>query len=657
MSSRARQHVIRALAILLCIFTLIEVNYPSLSPQSQLALFALLGIVLCFLTVPVILVEPEIFLQLTRGKGGRLGRLLDIGLSLATAITCLYIVVQTEPMFDSLWLDGRSLGDRAGAETRLDFVVGLVGLVLVLEATRRSIGLALPILTAVFLAYGLWGAYLPGWLFPHRGYSVDRIVAQTFLHSQGVFGTALQVMFSYVFLFVLFGTLLEATGATQFIIDYTQRLLLGTRGGAAKVAILSSGLMGSLSGSAVANAATTGTFTIPLMRSSGFRPHIAAGVTAAASSGGALVPPVMGAGAYMMLEIIDPPVTYLQIVQAAIIPAVLYYTALFLIVHFYAERIGTARQEEPEPVSVKGVAFEGVVFAGALGSLIFFLLYGYTVFRAVTLALGVVLVLSLFHSRTRIGIPRIAEAMVKAAQGGIALISASACVGIILGIVTLTGIGTKFPSAILTMAGESLTLALVLIMIGSIILGMGLPSAVCYLLMATLIGSILNQLGVVPLAAHLFIFYFGMMSMVTPPVALAAYTSASIAGAGIMPTAFASFRFALVGFTLPFMFVYRPELLLLTASGETPHFVNVVVAVAVAVLGIVPLAAAIAGHLWSSLSPASRAGLFLASALLLTPIRQNWAGGLALSVFDIAGAGLFAAIAFVQWRARGAVTA
>jgi len=218
--------------------------------------------------------------------------------------------------------------------------------------------------------------------------------------------------------------------------------------------------------------------------------------------------------------------------------------------------------------------------------------------------------------------------------------------------VTLTGIGTKFPSAILALAGESLTLALVLIMVGSIVLGMGLPSAVCYLLMATLIGSILSQLGVVPLAAHLFIFYFGMMSMVTPPVALAAYTSASIAGARIMPTAFASFRFALVGFTLPFMFVFRPELLLLTASGETPHFASVAVAVSVAILGIIPLAAGIAGHLWTPLSVASRASLFLASALLLTPIQQDWTGSLRLSVFDALGAGLLGVVILTQWRRR-----
>ena len=640
MMAGTRETVMRVLAILLCLFTLIEVNYPLLAQPSQLAIFAMLGIIWGVLSSPMA----------RRWSGTRFSVAVDVLVSLATAVTCLYIVVQTEPRFQSLWLDGRSLGARAGAETTVDFFIGLVGLLLVLEATRRTLGLALPVLATLFLLYAYFGVYFPDWLFPHRGYSVERIVAQTFLQSQGVFGTALKVMFTYVFLFVLFGALLEVTGATQFIIDYAQRIFRGSRGGAAKVAVLSSGLMGSLSGSAVANAATTGTFTIPLMRSSGFRPHIAAGVTAAASAGGALVPPVMGAGAYMMLELIDPPVTYLQIVRAAVIPAFLFYLALFLIVHFYARRVGTSDKSDSTTGRVDN-RFEGFVFTSALGSLIAFLLAGYTVFRAVSLALVVVFVTSFFHPRTRIGLKRAAVAMARAAQGGITLIAAAACVGIILGVVTLTGIGTKFPSLILQLAGDSLPLALVLIMIGSIVLGMGLPSAVCYLLMATLIGSVLNQLGVVPLAAHLFIFYFGMMSMVTPPVALAAYTSASIAGAGIMPSAFAAFRFALVGFTLPFMFVFRPELLLMTPGGDAPGITSVIIAVTMAILGIVPLAAAIAGYLWVPLSVAARGGLLLASALLLYPGQDDFLA-LGLSAINVAGATLLGGLVFAQWSRR-----
>jgi TRAP transporter 4TM/12TM fusion protein len=608
MPSSFREHVVRGSAVFLCLFTLVEVNYPHLAPQSQLAIFAMMGMALTFLLFPA----------RKDWKDSPVARALDMVLLGVACLCCLYVVSQTEPLFQNWWLEGRSLGNRAGAEVSLDFLIGAIGVAVVLEVTRRAVGLPLPLLATVFLLYAGFGSHLPDWLFPHRGYSWERIVAQTFLHSQGVFGIALKVMFSYVFLFVVFGALLEATGAIQFVIGLTRRLFRGSAGGASKVAVIASGFMGSLSGSAVANAATTGTFTIPLMKSSGFPPHVAAGITAAASSGGALVPPVMGAGAYMMLEIIDPPVTYLQIMKAAILPAVLFYLALFLIVHFYSKRVGAAVGTEETSGDYR-LRFEGVVFFAALGALIVFLVGGFTVFRAVTLAIGVVLVLSSCHPRTRIGWKRLLVAMVSAARGGIALICASACVGIILGVVTLTGVGTKFPSAILALSGESLLLALVLIMVGSIVLGMGLPSAVCYLLMATLIGSVLNRLDVIPLAAHLFIFYFGMMSMVTPPVALAAYTSASIAGTNIMRSSFAAFRFALVGFTLPFMFVFRPELLLMGPDGGAPSLPATAVAVVLALLGIFSLAVGIAGFLWTPVSRWARGAFLLIAALLLYP--------------------------------------
>ncbi|MCB1036331.1 MAG: TRAP transporter fused permease subunit, partial [Acidobacteria bacterium] len=385
---------------------------------------------------------------------------------------------------------------------------------------------------------------------------------QTFLHSQGVFGVALQVMFTYVFLFVLFGVLLEVTGATGFILGLARRLFRKSPGGAAKVAVLSSGLMGSLSGSAVANTATTGTFTIPMMKSGGMKPHVAGGIEAAASSGGALVPPVMGAGAYMMLELVQPPVTYLEILRAALIPAVLYYLSLFLIVHFKARRLGAAASMgEAGAMPVR--PWPGVVFLGSFVTLITLLLRGYSPFRAATVAAAAVILLSSLRPETRLALRAFFRALAKAARDMVPLIAAAACVGVILGVVTLTGVGGRLPSTLLPLAEQNLLLALVAIMVSSIVLGMGLPSAVCYLLMATLVGPVLAHLGVAPLAAHLFIFYFGMMSMVTPPVALAAYTAASIAGSNIWKTSVAAFSFALVGFTLPFMFVYRPELLLL----------------------------------------------------------------------------------------------
>jgi TRAP transporter 4TM/12TM fusion protein len=668
MINRIRLALIPVLGVALSLFTLSEVNYQLLNPLSELAVFGMLGLVLCYLEFPVF----------ERWKGVAALRVVDWVLAILSVICCMYLIVE-----------GGALGQRAGSYTPLDIAVAVTGIALVLEATRRSIGLALPLLSGVCILYALTGPNLPDWLFPHRGYDIGRVASQTFLRSEGVFGTALRVMFTYVYLFVLFGTFLEACGATRFIVNFAQRLFSNRSGGAAKVAVLGSGLMGSLSGSAVANAVTTGSFTIPMMRSSGFKPHIAAGITAAAATGGALVPPVMGAGAYMMLEIVEPPVTFVQIAKAALIPAVLYYLSIFLIVHFYARKSGTgdlpAQDAAASRVRVGLWSVESVAFFGALTVLVGLLIAGKSPVLAVTASLGFIVSLMIVNPLTRvsrgsrnmavvlvpvlwIGIklgfsrfseeqiswatagvfsmtallvfglanrdwrPIIANALVKSAKSGVSLVSAAACVGIVIGVVTLTGVGTAFPNAIIPLAKESLFLALVAIMTCSIMLGMGLPSAVCYLLMATLIGPVLNKLGVPPLAAHLFIFYFGMMSMVTPPVALAAYASASIADSKIMETSFAAFRFSLVGFTLPFMFVYRPELLLLAPAGGTLVFSHVIWAVVAAVIGIVSLAGGLAGYLFAPVSALPRLVLFAAAFLALFPDNRIQVGGVNIAV-------------------------
>ena len=641
-----RKAVTGVLGVALCVFTLAEVNYPQLSPQSRLAIFVLLGLVLCFLNVPA-----------SRKLAGHpASGALDVGLGLAAIVCCGWVVVQTEPAFSAWWQGGLSLGNRAGFETGIDIVVGIVGLIIVIEAARRSLGLALPLLSGIFLVYAYIGPILPDWLFPHRGYPLDRIVAQAFLQAQGVFGIAVSVMFTYVFLFVIFGAFLQATGATRFIIEFAQSVFGASPGGPAKVAVLSSGLMGSLSGSAVANTATTGTFTIPMMRSAGFDPTTAAGIQAAASSGGALMPPVMGAGAYMMLEIVDPPVAYLEIIRAALIPAILYYLSLFLIVHFHARQAGTttaaraarAAESTAAAANLKRTRMEGAVFCTALATLISLLLLGYTPFRAVSLSLVSIALVAAFNPRTRLSPATVVKAFIKSSRDVVSLIAASASVGIIIAIVTLTGIGTRLPAAIVPLAEQSLFLALVLIMISSIILGMGLPSAVCYLLLATLIGPVLGNLGVVPLAAHFFIFYFGMMSMVTPPVALAGYAAASIAGTNIMQTSVAAFKFALVGFTLPYMFVYRPELLMLAPDGSTAEWSAIIVPVIIAVLGVAAFAAGIAGQLRSRLGFGLRVAAFVAAALLLAPGPSATLAGLAVPLFGTIGSVLLVAIVLLN---------
>lgn len=580
----------KAISVLLCAFVLVEVNHPMLQPQSRLAFFGLFGLILLFRHAKK---QGQSLFAGDRKRGAPL--FMDGLLIGATAVSFAYVVVQTEPALAHFWIDGIALGDRAGREVPADYVIGAVGLVLVLEAARRAVGWTLPLLALGFVLYARFGAVLPDWLFPHRGYTWSRIVSQTFLHSQGVFGIALKVMFTYVFPFVLFGAFLEATGATGFIVDFSHRVFRRSAGGPAKVAVMSSAMMGSLSGSAVANTATTGTFTIPMMRRAGFAPHLAAGVEAAASSGGALMPPIMGAGAYMMLEIVTPPVTYLAIIKAALIPALLYYLTLLLVVHLHSCRIGAAGAPAGESQTGKLSGARGLLFALALAGLVVFLLAGYTPFRAVTLSLGVIVLAAPWSQATRLDWRKTVAALCRAAQAGIPLIAATSCVGVILGVVTLTGIGSKLPAAILPLARDNLFAALFLLMISTIILGMGLPSAVCYLLMATLLGSMLARLGLAPLAAHLFIFYFGMMSMVTPPVALAGYTAAAIAEADAMRSSFAAFRLALVGFVLPYAFVLNPSLLLLSHEGDV-NWLHTLMSLLAVLPGVLFLAVGSAGY-------------------------------------------------------------
>ena len=598
-ASGVRGAVVAILTLLLTAFVLVEVNRPALTPQAQLAAFALFGLPLCFL----IRMRPG-------DPWWRRG--IDLLGLLSAVAGCAYVLYWSG-------FGPTTLGDRAGGETGLDIALGLLGLFGVLAATARVIGPALPILAGLFLLYAVIGPHLPELLFPHRGYSLARIASQGFLQSQGVFGIAMKVMFAYVFLFVVFGAMLQATGAIRFITTSARRLFLGTVGGAAKVSVVANAMMGSLSGSAVADAATTGTVTIPLMRSTGFTARAAAGITAAASSGAALVPPVMGAAAYMMLELVDPPVSYLQVVQAAILPALLYYVALIAMVHLHARRhlMGAAAESGLEEQTEKVPVQAGVVFGVGLVSLVVALIAGRTVFRAVSVALLIVVVASLWHRSTRPDLRKLLESLTRIAQGAAPLVAAAGAVGIILGMVTLTGLGTRFPAAVLSVAGEGLLPALLLIMVGSVVLGMGLPSAVCYLLMAILIGPVIGQLGVPPLSVHFFIFYFGMMSMVTPPVALAAYTTAGIANTPIIPAALTAFRYALAGFALPYFFVFRPELLLILDTGRGVP--GAIVAVLLGSAVVLLLSAGIVGWLFGPLTAPVRAAALTAAALLLWP--------------------------------------
>ena len=447
---------------------------------------------------------------------------------------------------------------RAGLPTTTDLVMGLILIATLLEATRRISNPVLPCLAIIALLYCYFGRYMPQML-AHRGFSVARIVNHMYLGTEGIFGTPLEVSSTFVFMFILFGAVLEKTGLGKFIIDLSMALAGWSTGGPAKVAIVSSGLMGTVSGSSVANVCTTGMFTIPLMKSVGYEPHFAGAVEAVASTGGQIMPPVMGAGAFIMAQFLGVP--YIQVAVAAIVPALLYYFAVMVQVHFEACRLGLKgipwSQLPPIWPLLKSKGFLLI----PLIAIIYFLLAGYTPLKAAFNGILVSFVLSWLNKETRLTPVRIYEAFQAGARGAIGVACACATVGMVVGMGTLTGLALRIAGAIVTAAGGSKILTLIFTMCASIILGTGLPTTANFIVTSTMAAPALFQLGVPAMAAYMFVFYFGIAADLTPPVALAAYAGSGIAGSDPMKTGVTAFKLALAGFLVPYIYVYNPMLL------------------------------------------------------------------------------------------------
>ena len=451
-----------------------------------------------------------------------------------------------------IWIDYWEFIFRVGIPTRLDILFSILAVILVFEATRRAVGWPLLIIALVFLLYTFFGQLLPAPL-SHKPYGIERITTTFFMTQNGIFGIPLKVMTRFIFLFVAFGAFFGICGGTQFFIDIASSLFGKLKGGPAKISVAVSGMMGTISGSAVANTVTTGTFTIPLMKRIGFEPHVAGAVEATASSGGAFMPPVMGAAAFVMSEFLGIP--YISICKAALIPAILYFLAIFSIVHFYSLKIGIQGLPQSEIPAIGKVVYEKWLFIVPLAILILTLIAGYSPRIAVLYSLFATVVVTLFKKETRFTPTTFLQALADSAYNSVMITCACATAGIVIGIVLLTGMGTKITALIIDVSAGSLLIALPMIMLASLLFGMGLPTVVCYVLLATTVAPSLVNLGVPPLAAHLFIFYFGMLSMVTPPVSFAAYAGAAIARAEPMRTGWAAWTFARAGFLLPDMFV------------------------------------------------------------------------------------------------------
>lgn len=489
-------------------------------------------------------------------------------------------------------------------------LAGLIYLLLTLEASRRYLGWGITSIALVALAYNFLGHWVPGHL-GHRAIGWTSFVEFQTLSVEGLFGTPIGVSVDVVFYFVLFSAALEVSGGGKLFIDLAVRVTGPFRGGPAKAAIVSSGLMGTISGSATANVVGTGVFTIPLMKKLGFAPHYAGAVEAVASTGGQLMPPVMGAAAFILADMTGIP--YLRVAAAAAIPAVIYYLSLFFMVDFEAQKKGLAGLKKGELPELRAILLERGLLLLPIILIVYYMVVGFTLMWAATAAAIGVVVLSWVRRATRMGPVKILEALDSAGHQTVPVAVPSAAAGIIVGILADTGLGLKLSGFIVELSAGYLLLALVLVMIVCIILGMGMPTSAAYIMAATLMGPAFEKMGLPAIAGHMFIFYFAILSMVTPPVALASYVAAGLAGSNLWETGWKAFQLSFAAFLVPYAFAYNPAMLL---EGPLAEVIWVSVTCS---LGVYALAASLTGYFIGPMSTWERGVFFVSAIGLIVP--------------------------------------
>ncbi len=520
-----------------------------------------------------------------------------------------------------------------GIVNSMDIFFGVVSIIVVLEAARRSIGPVLTVLAVIFLLYTFFGHHLSG-VWGHREYSLTRIVSFLYTGTEGIYGTAMDVSAKYVALFVLFGSLLEFFGGGQLFVDIAYSLTGKLRGGPAKAAVVSSALMGTMSGSAVANVVTTGAFTIPLMKKNGYKATVAAAVEAVASTGGQIMPPVMGAAAFLMAEMTG--IHYSDIMVAALIPAFFYFFAVFMMVDLEAAKENISTDQAAIKPLGKILRAGGYLIL-PLALLIFMIFRGYSAILAASYSIALILITDFIFNKNRKDIPKkFLQAVAKGMRSVVSVACACACSGIIVGVISLTGIGTKFSSAMLDIAGSNVLIALIMTMLASLILGCGLPTTAAYMVLATLAVPALIKLEVPLLAAHLFVLYFGSVSTITPPVALSAYAGAALADAPPNAVGYKAFKFGVLAFLVPFMFIYQPALLM---SGD---MVQIITAFVVGCVGVVMIACSMQGYGLVKIAMPIRAVLLVVGVIMVYPN----------TIINIAGLSVAALFFAQQYMAR-----
>jgi TRAP transporter 4TM/12TM fusion protein len=548
------------------------------------------------------------FLMLPLAREGKADspRWLEYLLIAISVVVCGYLVVEQDYIVNRMiYVD---------ALRPIDWVFSITTVLLVLEATRRAVGWTLPVTAIAFLVYGL----------TLGGADMRQLAEQMYLGTEGIFGIPLYVSATYVMLFILFGALVERTGTGQLFMDFAMSLTGHSAGGPAKVSCITSGMFGTVSGSAVANVMTTGTFTIPLMKRIGYKPAFAGAVEAVASTGGQIMPPIMGATAFIMAEFLG--ISYLSVAAFALLPAVLYYIAVFMTVHFEAKRTnmhGLPRSELPNLGKVLGE--RGHLFL-PLAVIVATLLIGYSAPFAALCGIASVIPTALLRKTTRqyVRLKNIVTALEVGARNTVTVALSCACAGIVIGVIFMTGLGLEFTDLVLKAAGNHMMIALVLTMFAGILLGMGMPTAPAYIMQTALLVPALVKLGVVVEAAHMFVFYFAILSAITPPVALAVYAANGISRASLWDSSVAALRLGATGYIIPFMFVFGPSLLFIGSAGQ------IIQTSVTAVVGVVCLAGGLSGYLLYRTVAWQRVLLVISALVLIKPGLMTDAIGLAL---------------------------
>lgn len=525
---------------------------------------------------------------------------LDIILAVLSAIVALYILLFEEELHL----------ERASVPITRDYVFAVIALILLLYGTFRSVGWFIPTLSLTFVLYALFlGNFIPG-TFHYRGVALTRLLYRMYLTDEGIFGLVCTVSSTYVVLFILFGAFLLKSGAGDFIINLAQAVAGHRVGGPAKIAVVASGFMGSVSGSAVANTVATGSFTIPLMKKVGYRPHFAGAVEAAASTGGQLMPPIMGAGAFIMAQWTG--ISYIKIIAVATIPAIMYFASVAFFVHIEALKYGILPVPKETLPRARHVLKEGIQFTIPVIILVVLLMRGFTPTYAACIGIGSIVGVSWFKRETRMGIRDILDALYIGARNTISTAAILICTGIIIGVVAITGVAITFSGVIMELSGGILFWAIILVMLASLVLGMGLPVTASYIMLAVLAGPALTQMGVSLLAAHMIIFWYSQDANVTPPVCLAAFSAAGVAGSKPMRTGFSSWKLAKGLYIIPFLFAYTPLLF------EGP-LIQVLITAITALIGLFGFTVFWEGYLLRNLNIGERSIVLLATVLLFWP--------------------------------------